>query len=276
MKNQSMNVDVYKELNKFKHIKYFDEPHKYFIGEQELTSGTAFLGKLKDKFNAPVMAEKTAKKTKRSVEDILEEWDYKRDFSAMKGTFVHSFAENYWSNKIFPYNEKIPEDRFAGDGAMNMRERYDECIRLFKDFYNDASSSLIPIASELVIGDITLPVYNKKGELESEGIAGMVDGLFWNEKQQELQIWDYKTNGKIRMSSDYHKRFNPPIAFIEECEYETYSLQLNLYKYIIEKNTNLKIGKCYLVWLHEENPSYQVIECKEYQDVINLLFKPNK
>lgn len=269
-------MEIYKELNKFKHIKYFDAPHKYYIGEQELLSGTSFLGKLKPKFDAQKMAKGTAKKTKRSVEDILEEWDYKRDFSAMKGTFVHSYAENFWSNKIFPYDWELPKQRFGEDGALNLRERYEECIRLFEDFYKDASSSLIPIASELVVGDQHLPVYDEDGELISSGVAGMVDGLFWNEKQNELQIWDYKTNGKIRMSSEYRKRFNPPIAFIEECEYETYSLQLNLYKYIIQKNTNLKIGKCYLVWLHEENPSYQVIECKEYQDVISLLFKPRK
>jgi hypothetical protein len=75
------------------------------------------------------------------------------------------------------------------------------------------------------------------------------------------------------MKSDYRKRFKAPIAFIEECEFEGYSLQLNLYKYIIEKNTNIKIGRLYLVWLFEENESYQVIECKDYQSTIELMFK---
>lgn len=270
-------MEIFKELNKFKHIKYFDEPHKYYVGEQELTSGTSFLSRFKSFFDAKKMAFGTAKKTNRSVDAVLEEWDYKRDFSAMKGTFLHNFAENYWQNKVFPYNNRIPEERFAGDGAMNLKERYEECVRMFKQFYEDASTSLIPIASELVIGDQHLPLYDKDGEIVSTGVAGMVDGLFWNEKNQEYQIWDYKTNGKIRMKSDYKKRFSFPITFIEECEYETYSLQLNLYKYIIEKNTNIRIGKCFLVWIHEENETYQVIQCKEYQDVIELMFKqPNK
>ena len=101
----------------------------------------------------------------------------------------------------------------------------------------------------------------------------MVDQLFWNQKFGELQIWDYKTNKQIRMQSDYRKRFSAPINFIEECEFESYSIQLNLYKYIIEKNTNLKIGKLYLVWLFEENETYQVIECKEYQSIIKLMIE---
>jgi hypothetical protein len=60
---------------------------------------------------------------------------------------------------------------------------------------------------------------------------------------------------------------------MHECELDTYSIQLNLYKYIIERNTNLKVGKCYLVHIHEEQEKYNVIECKEYQDIIELLVK---
>lgn len=255
-------MNVYKELNKFRNIKYYDEPHKYFIGEQELTSGTAFVGQFKPKFDAPKMAKSTAKKTGQSVEEVLAEWDYKRDFASIKGTLVHNYAENFWQNKVFPYDLDKVVARFGEDV---IRERYDECIRMFEDFYNEASKSLVPIASELVIGDKDL------------GVGGMVDQLFWNQKFGELQIWDYKTNRQIRMHSEYRKRFSAPIAFIEECEYEAYSLQLNLYKYIIERNTNLKIGKLYLVWIHEENEKYQVIECKDYQDVIALMFnQPNK
>lgn len=248
---------IYKELAKFRHIKYFDEPHKYFIGEQELVSGTTFIGTLKDKFDAPKMAKLTAKKKGVEVETILAEWDYKREFSSIKGTMVHNFAENYWGNKVFPYDEQLVIDKFGEDV---IRERYDECVKMFKEFYNEASKSLVPIAMELVIGDSDM------------GIGGMVDALFWNDKMGELQIWDYKTNKQIRTKSDYRKRFKAPINFIEECEYESYSLQLNLYKYIIEKNTNLKIGKLYLVWITEENEKFQVIECKDYMNVIHLLF----
>lgn len=249
---------IYKELAKFRHIKYFDEPHKYFIGEQELVSGTTFIGTLKDKFDADFMAGKVAKKRGVDKETILAEWDYKRDFSSIKGTMVHNFAENYWGNKVFPYNEQLVIDKFGEDV---IRERYDECVKMFKEFYNEASKSLVPIAMELVIGDSEL------------GIGGMVDGLFWNDKMGELQIWDYKTNKQIRTTSEYRKRFKVPINWIEECEYESYSLQLNLYKYIIEKNTNLKIGKLYLVWIQEENEKFEVIQCKDYMDVIDLIFK---
>jgi len=255
------NMNIYQELKKFSHIKYYDEPHKYFIGEQELVSGTGFLKLFKPEFNAKVMAQKSAKKLGIPVEEVLADWDFKRDFAGMKGTLVHNFAENYWFNKIFPYNSQVVIDKFGED---HIKERYDRCVEMFLDFYRDASPALTPITMELVIGDAEL------------GVGGMVDCLFYNEKLKEFQIWDYKTNKQIRMKSEYRKRFKAPISFIEECEFEAYSLQLNLYKYIIEKNTNIKIGRLYLVWLFEENESYQVIECKDYQSTIELMFKHKK
>jgi ATP-dependent exoDNAse (exonuclease V) beta subunit len=251
-------MNIYQELKKFSHIKYYDEPHKYFIGEQELVSGTGFLKLFKPEFNAKVMAEKSAKKLGVPVEDVLSDWEYKREFAGMKGTLVHNFAENYWFNKIFPYNSQVVIDKFGED---HIKERYDRCVEMFLDFYRDASVSLTPVAMELVVGDAEL------------GIAGMIDCLFYNEKLHEYQIWDYKTSRQIRMKSEYRKRFKAPISFVEECEYETYSLQLSLYKFLIEKNTNIKIGKCYLVWLFEENETYQVIECKNHESTIGLMIK---
>jgi hypothetical protein len=251
-------MNIYKELAKFKHIKYYDEPHKYFIGEQELVSGTTFIGKYKEKFDSEKMAEKTAAKKKISIEEVLADWAFKGDFSRSKGTLLHNYAENYWFNKVFPVDMGPFDERF-GEGLM--LERYEACKTLFEAFYNDACESLIPIAAELVIGD------------EEIGIAGMVDKLFWNQKMGELQIWDYKTNKEINSFSKFRKKMLHPIAFLPECELVTYSIQTSLYKYIIEKNTNLKLGRSYLVHIHEENERYNIIECTDYTDVVKLMIK---
>jgi hypothetical protein len=46
---------------------------------------------------------------------------------------------------------------------------------------------------------------------------------------------------------------------LEESDIEIYSLQLEMYKQIIEKNIPIKLGKSYLVWFSHNNPNYQVI-----------------
>jgi ATP-dependent exoDNAse (exonuclease V) beta subunit len=250
-------MNIHKELAKFKGIKYYDEPHIYIIDGQQLTSGTAFVGEFKEKFDSQGQAIKSAKKKGVSVEEMLAEWEFKGDFSRTKGTLLHNYAENHWQNKVLPLDYTLYDERF-GEGLM--KERLEECIRMFEEFYLKAQKNLIPIAMELVIGDAEL------------GVGGMVDCLFWNDKYKEYQIWDYKTNKEIAEYSKYRKRMKAPINFLHDCELEAYSIQLNLYKYIIQKNTDIKIGKCFLVHIHEEQEQYNVIECKEYQEIIQLLF----
>lgn len=251
-------MNIYTELSKFRHIKYYDEPHKYFIGDKQLISGTTFIGLFKEKFDSEAMSKKSAIKRKMSQEDVLAEWEFKGDFSRTKGTLLHNYAENYWFNKVFPVDMTPYDERF-GEGLM--KERYEACKVLFEAFYNDAKDALIPIAAEFVIGD------------EEIGIGGMVDKLFWNVKMNELQIWDYKTNAEINSFSKYRKRMKAPINFLQECEFNTYSIQLSLYKYIIEKNTKLKIGKMYLVHIHEEQEKYNIIECNDCTDIVKLMIK---
>lgn len=249
-------MHIYNELSVFNKIKYHDEPHVYYIGETKLMSGTAFVGLFKEKFDTEKMAEKSAKKRGISVEEVIAEWDFKGGISRTKGTMLHNFAENYWMNKIFPVDTDSYEEKYP-----SIIERYEACKLLFINFYNDAVKALRPVAMELVVGD------------EELGIGGMVDCLFWNESTKSYEIWDYKTNKEINMISKYRKRMKAPINFLHECEFEAYSIQLNLYKYIIEKNTNIKIGRLWLVHIHEDQEKYNLIQCADYQDIIKLLFE---
>lgn len=249
-------MNIHAELSKFNHIKYYDEPHKYFIEEQSLISGTSFIGLFKKKFDSKGQAKKTSLKLGIPIEEVLENWEFKGDFSRTKGTMLHSYAENYWFNKIFPIDYSEVDKRF-GEGLM--KERLEACINLFHNFYNDAKKAMHPVALELVVGDKEL------------GIGGMVDGLVWNSKLNEYNIIDYKTNKEINAFSKYKEKLLAPINYLHNCEIETYSLQLNLYKYIIERNTNIKIGRMYLVHIHEEQEKYNLFECKSYQDVIKTM-----
>jgi ATP-dependent exoDNAse (exonuclease V) beta subunit len=249
------------ELNKFSHIKYYDEPHKYFADNREFTSATTFIGKFKNKFDTENMAQTYADKRGLVVEDVINEWDLKRDISTVKGSMVHNYAENFWYNKVFPYDASISIKKFGTD---IIKEKFEKCVTIFEKFYNDAKTNLIPVKMEFVVAD------------EDYGIAGMVDCLFYNKKSGMLEIYDYKTNKEIKLKSTYKENFKSPISHLDVCEINTYSLQLHLYKHIIEKNTNLKIGNLYLVWINEVNDTYKVIPCKELQADLKLMLETIK
>lgn len=249
-------MDTILELAKFNDVKYFDGPHKYFVNNVEYTSATTFIGKFKPKFETQKLAEQYAGKRGLNVKDVIADWDLKRDTSTVKGTMVHNMAENWWNNKSFPYDDSLVIKTF---GIDIIKEKYEKCETIFHRFYLDASENLIPVKMELVVCD------------HDYKIAGMVDCLFYNKKSEMLEIWDYKTNKEIKTKNDYGEKFKKPISHLDVCEINTYSLQLSLYKHIIEKNTNLKIGNCYLLWINEKNTTYKVYQCKDMLSEIKLM-----
>lgn len=248
---------IFEELNKFNGIKYTDSTHTYYLNNVLQTSVTTFIGKYKPKFDTESMAKKYAMKHNLDYEKVIEDWDYTREYASIKGRTFHSYAEYWYSNKIFEYDSASLEKEWG----PNMPKAIQTMIGHFSKFYADSKNSLIPIRSELVVGD---PEYN---------ISGTVDQLFFNKKQNEYQIFDWKTNKEIKTESIYGNKYMIPIGHLDECEFNTYSLQLTAYKKIIERNTNIKIGKLYIVWFNEFNDTYKLYQCKEYNDEFDLMVK---
>lgn len=259
--NWNMNnndLSILLELGKFNYINYYDEPHHYFIGGEQKISATTFIGKFKPKFDTQGKASSQAQQRGISTECVIDEWDFKRDFSCIKGTLFHKYAEDYLSNKVFPYPAEQYQKLF---GVDILKPKFDKLVKMFHTFYEQSNANLIPIKSEWIVGDREL------------GICGCVDQLYYNKKSGSLEIWDWKTNKKINTKSPYKNRFKHPVEHLDECEMNSYSLQLSLYKYIIERNTSLKLGHCYIVWFYEENESYKVIKTHDYREEIQTMIK---
>lgn len=254
-------MDIYKELHKFSGITYTDSTHEYSFGKKKLVSGTKFIKLFTPEFDSDAQAEKYAIKHGLDKQYVLDLWDEKRDASTIKGTHVHSYAEHRYMNKRYEPNFENALCRFFEYTNEKVIDPYQKCIKHFDNFYEDSKKSLIPIRSEVVVWDKELM------------IAGMLDQLFWNEKMKEFQIWDWKTNKKINRFSIFKQRMLDPISNLHDCELVKYSLQTSLYKYIIEKNTNIKLGNSYLVHLTEHNDSYEVIPVRYMKMEIEKMIK---
>ena len=227
-------MELHLELAKFNNIKYYDEPHEYFIDGKKQKSVTTFIGEFKTPFDEEYWSTRKAKELKVSKEELLKEWAFKRDSACDKGSCFHAYAETYLNNKVFPWEPEKYVERYGSDILSGPLEKLRE---MFHDFYKKSSRSLVPIKSELVVGD------------EELGICGMVDQLYFNKKSSNLEIWDWKTNKEIKRENPW-ERYDAPINHLEACEFNTYSLQLSMYKYLIEKNTTINLGDCYIVWFN--------------------------
>jgi len=199
-----------------------------------------------NKFDKEYWSERKARERGVTSDVILAEWKEKGDIANRKGTNFHKYAENMINNKF----ENIEVD--------------ERLISMFKDFYYTSSKSLIPVKSEIVIGDTDLQ------------IAGMIDQLYWSNKLDGLVIFDWKTNKAIKKTSFRRQKMLHTFRHLDDCEFNTYSLQQNIYKYIIEKNSNLKIKALFLGWFNEKNPTYEIFKCLDLQDKMPVIFDKNE
>jgi hypothetical protein len=252
------NIELFEELTVFDDITYYDEPHKYYFkgSDKPLTSGTQLIAKYKKPFEREIIAKKVSAKTGQPVDEIYLEWES----SGIKGTCVHEYAENLIANKIFPY----PKEQVIADLGVNMgnivEDKFIRTMPIVDRFCEDTKGKLINIRSELVMGD------------RDYWIGGMADQLYYNKKSGELEIWDWKTNKKIDTYNKYGTMLNG-LEHLDTSKLTEYSLQLSLYKHIIEKNTNLKLGKSYICWFNENNPTYKVFECHDLSAEVDIMIK---
>lgn len=234
------------ELLKFDAIMFEPSSHKYFINNMECVSVTTLLNTYVKEFDSLYWSQYKASRLNISQEKVLDSWKVINEVACNKGNTLHKYLEYKISNLPIPGNMNINE-------ISNLKLQADT-------FINDSKKYLILISSEFRLFDIDFLV------------AGTADALFFNTIAQEYQIWDWKSNKRMLMSSR-NKLING-LEFLDDCDFILHSLQLSFYKVLVELNTNIKIGDCYINWFNEFNSSYKPIKTIDFSNlIINLVLK---
>lgn len=251
-----MNIEIPNKLfTSFNDVTFHDEPHKYYVDGKELVSVTTIIHRYQEEFQEDYWSNYKAEEYSLSQREVLRAWEFINKKGTIKGSAIHDYAENIFQNKIFPYPKQLILDEFGFDPVW---EEYLITKKHVDNFYNDVKGKLIPIRTEMVVYD------------RESLIGGMLDILFYNVRMKEFQIWDWKTNKKFdkEMKS---RHFHDELYMLEDSDLEIYSLQLAMYKLIIEKNTGIKLGKSYVVWFSHNNDNYEIIETKDRTYYANLI-----
>ena len=238
-----MTRDEYlKELNKaFGDFKFFENGHYYeYKGQRVGMSVTRLIEEYCNEFNAQEIAEKVAEKQGISVQEVLDEWKYKNQFSCAKGTTCHEFAQHLWSGNDYEIALFDNSEEFLNACGKIRRQALK-----FKLDYQD---KLEHLADEFVIGSAEYD------------IASAIDHLFINKLTGGLVLVDYKTNSDIHKNEKYAKNMKIPLNHLKDFTLNHYHIQLSVYKYIVEKYTNLKIEEMFIVYMSENIENYEIIE----------------
>lgn len=248
-----MNIaDIKKELKVFESVKLDEESHTYTALSKNnklikaKISMTSLLHKYVREFNKDVEAEVFATKYNLNKEDVLKAWDYEGKYAAFKGTSIHNYLEYLFKGlpELHYNKEKIIELL----GQDDLADKWDKLVYLANKFYESTKEFIIPIACELKIFD------------EETGVAGAVDLLAYHIQSGELIIIDYKSSKEIQRYNTFNEYMLEPLNHLPDINYYHYSLQLNGYQYIIEKNTKLKLrNNHFIVWINENNDQAKII-----------------
>ena len=246
----------------FKDFKFYEDGHYYECkGKRVGISVTTFIHEFCNEFDAERMAEKVANRDGKTIQQVLDEWAYKRDFSCEKGTTCHEWSQSLWSGaeyKPLLYDES--------------KEYMSALIKIRSqavNFKNDYQDHLEHLIDELPIGS------------EEYDIASCVDHLFYNKLTGGLVLVDYKTNSLMDgyNKKAYKKAMKVPLSHINDDALHHYHIQLSIYKYLIEKYTGLKVDEMFIVYMSENIENYEIIDIpylKEEVEAILELRRINK
>lgn len=248
MSNKSQLLSEKNKHPRDKCISLNEKTHIYTINnKKDYTSVTTFVHSLFEKFDADKVIDniingKNYSKSKyfnMSRDDIKEKWEINRKDAAEKGTKLHLDIENYYNN-ISVNNNSIE-------------------YSYFKNFLND--TDLKPYRTEWKVWD------------EEYKITGTIDMVYEN-TDNTLMIYDWKRSKEIVRNRPFEKYSKIDcISHIPDLNFWHYSLQLNIYKRILETKYNKKITKMCLVCLYPDNENYIILEvpelCEEVEDLFN-------
>jgi ATP-dependent exoDNAse (exonuclease V) beta subunit len=218
--------------------------HKYRLNSDEYMSVTTLVHKCFSPFDADViLAKMKIKGTKydgMTKEEIKEMWNNNAKEAQQQGTRMHSVVERYYKSEPITEEEwELPE------------------IKQFKSFTE--MNALRPHGIEWL-------VYS-----ESDKLAGTIDFAAENE-DGTLDLYDWKRSKNMEVYNPYNK-YSPVLQTIPDTNFGHYTVQLNLYKYLIEKGYNKKVKNMYLVCFYPSQLNFQKYEVANIQHHIPTILK---
>jgi len=238
-----------------KFISFDEGPHIYTVhGDSTFTSVTTFIHSHFSHFDADavidnmmnkIMNDPTYKYYGLTREQIKTQWTKNGQTASGSGTNMHNDIEKY-------YNDVPVENNSVEFGYFK---------RFIQDF-----PELKPYRTEWTV------------YFEELKLSGSIDMIFEN-PDGTLQIYDWKRSKGIEYESYGDKCAKTKcISHLPDSNFWHYSLQLNIYREILEEKYGKTITGMYLICIHPENynKSYQRIEVKDLRTEVASLFEERR
>lgn len=228
---------------------FIEEGHKYYheddiVGNEivpftsskyKFRSPTGILGEFKEHFDTVKQAKAYVKKHGLEItwKELAEEWAEKGRVASEEGTLLHGYAESLWN-------------AWGMDKPESIKAEY------VHDMFRDVSDFGVLEKTELLVYSLVLK------------LAGQVDLLLTNKDNSKYFLFDYKFIKKpLDKKSFYnwktrkYKMMSGPFKKLHDSNFYHYSIQMELYRYLMGTRGKKVHGKYLLVFTPEK---YEMVE----------------
>jgi hypothetical protein len=167
------------------------------------------------------------------VEEIIAAWDRLREDAAGRGTYMHQQFE-YFLNR----------------GLVDLQSSE---MRMFLRYIKTLEGWAVYRTEWMIYG-------------EEEWLAGSIDCCLID-SSGSIMLTDWKrSRGLARKYESYGKYMLEPLQHVPDCSGWRYRLQLNCYKYLLEKYYDCAVSRMCVVCTHPENGAHPYIDVVESLD----------
>jgi hypothetical protein len=234
------------------HISFDEASHIYTIkgSSKGYVSVTKFLGSFHDKFDADkvIKGMKSSPKWPQSPyfgmtdAEIKKQWTENGVKASGAGTALHLAIEQFLEGQTITNRDVLETPEWA----------------YFMTFWNHHKADLEPYRMEWSVFS------------EDHKIAGQIDAVFRRKSDGAFFIYDWKRVKEIKQENPFQSCLDP-ISHLPDTNYWHYTLQLNLYRHLLETLYGMRIEGLYLIVLHPDFPTYRKLRLNRLETEIEDL-----
>lgn len=256
-------------VEKFGDIRFIEEGHHYFIGDDEYIPVSNIIKKYEPYVDWDKKAEDYARKYGKRKEDVQKSWRLNNLKSTISGTRTHSFGESE-INLLCGHPELIcPQNRSQYIEEFNTLIPTYPKEEAVKRFCDELEPNLHPVGAEFKL--------SSKYIKNSLPICGTCDMLFYDSDKDSFIIKDWKTNKSLikEYSRNHNIMMMGCLDYLVDEPFSHYMLQMSIYQVMLE-SIGLKISDRVLIWLKEDG-TYEKFHMDKIDDkILNKILRGEK
>jgi hypothetical protein len=245
-------------------IQFEEESHTYTIDGTRAgwTSCTGFLHNFFGHFDADAVIAKMMSSPKwfeskyfgMTAEEIKKQWSDKGKASSEAGTRMHLDIEHFYNAMPAGGDDYSFDTGVKGLAVDQWTPAEGAEWDYFCDYQRKYGSQFVPFRTEWLVFD------------EEHKVAGSID-MVYKKPDGTLAIYDWKRIEELKVENRFQSGLGP-VSHLPDTNYWHYSLQLNVYRYILQKHYGYTVSELALVVLHPNNKSWRVAKLNMLDDEV--------